>query len=63
MIAADSTQGKYKGAKPRGVGSRNKGLKWIRENANDGVLYFADDDNTYDLQLFKEVILYLISKC
>lgn len=44
-----------KGPKPRGVSNRNRGLTWIRENARDGVFYFADDDNTYDLQLFKEV--------
>lgn len=46
---------KYKGAKPKGVVCRNKALKWIRENAHDGVLYFADDDNTYDIDLFREV--------
>lgn len=44
-----------KGAKPRGVSNRNKGLEWIRQNAKNGVLYFADDDNTYDLDLFNEV--------
>lgn len=47
---------KTKGPKPRGVSNRNKGLAWIRENAKTGVFYFADDDNTYDLDLFKEVI-------
>ncbi|CAH1792073.1 unnamed protein product [Owenia fusiformis] len=45
--------------KPRGVLQRNLGLTWIRENlkkgANKGVLYFADDDNTYDLQIFEEM--------
>lgn len=56
MFLADPTKGRtYKGAKPKGVGCRNTGLKWIRENVHDGVLYFADDDNTYDLDLFKEV--------
>lgn len=44
-----------KGAKPRGVSNRNRGLKWIRANATKGVFYFADDDNTYDLNLFDEV--------
>lgn len=44
-----------KGPKPRGVSNRNKGLKWVRDNAKTGVLYFADDDNTYDLELFNEV--------
>lgn len=41
--------------KPRGVSNRNRGLQWIRANATDGVLYFADDDNTYDLDIFEEV--------
>ncbi|XP_019869458.1 galactosylgalactosylxylosylprotein 3-beta-glucuronosyltransferase P isoform X2 [Aethina tumida] len=46
---------KKKGTKPRGVSNRNKGLDWIRENAKTGVFYFADDDNSYDLQLFREI--------
>lgn len=46
---------KKKGPKPRGVSNRNRGLQWIRENAKSGVLYFADDDNTYDLELFEEI--------
>eukprot|EP00794_Sanderia_malayensis_P017770 gene17770-19546_t len=43
--------------KHRGVDQRNLGLKWIRENIEDhnGVIYFADDDNTYDLRLFNEM--------
>ena len=42
--------------KPRGVPQRNAGIKWLRENATKfGVVYFADDDNTYDLQIFEEV--------
>lgn len=44
-----------KGVKPRGVSNRNRGLKWIRANATEGVFYFADDDNTYDLDLFTQV--------
>lgn len=44
-----------KGYKPRGVSNRNRGLEWLKANATTGVFYFADDDNTYDLQLFKEV--------
>ena len=40
----------------RGVQQRNAGLKWIRENVEaDGVIYFADDDNTYDVRIFEEV--------
>jgi beta-1,3-glucuronyltransferase len=46
---------KKKGAKPRGVSNRNRGLEWLRANAKSGVFYFADDDNTYDIQLFEEV--------
>ncbi|KAJ8923646.1 hypothetical protein NQ315_010226 [Exocentrus adspersus] len=46
---------KTKGPKPRGVSNRNKGLEWIRQNAKTGVLYFADDDNTYDLDLFHQI--------
>lgn len=46
---------KRKGAKPRGVSNRNRGLQWLRANATSGVFYFADDDNTYDIQLFEEV--------
>ncbi|XP_050470531.1 galactosylgalactosylxylosylprotein 3-beta-glucuronosyltransferase P [Bombus huntii] len=44
-----------KGAKPRGVSNRNRGLQWIRANATNGVFYFADDDNTYDITLFDEI--------
>ncbi|XP_055614700.1 galactosylgalactosylxylosylprotein 3-beta-glucuronosyltransferase P-like [Uranotaenia lowii] len=41
--------------KPRGVSNRNRGLQWIRANATDGVLYFADDDNTYNLEIFEQM--------
>jgi len=41
---------------PKGVSNRNRGLEWILKHAKDeGVVYFADDDNTYDLRLFWEV--------
>ncbi|RWS24128.1 glucuronosyltransferase sqv-8-like protein [Leptotrombidium deliense] len=43
----------------RGVSNRIKGLKWIRDNVADvdkeGVIYFADDDNTYDIRIFDEM--------
>lgn len=46
-------------SKPRGVLQRNKGIQWLRDNQNiidkKGVVYFADDDNTYDLRLFDEM--------
>lgn len=48
--------------KHRGVDQRNLGLKWLRHSKNigKGVVYFADDDNTYHLDLFKEVLRFLI---
>lgn len=46
---------KKKGPKPRGVSNRNRGLEWLRANATGGVFYFADDDNSYDLEIFHEV--------
>ncbi|XP_053671812.1 galactosylgalactosylxylosylprotein 3-beta-glucuronosyltransferase P [Anopheles nili] len=41
--------------KPRGVSNRNRALQWIRANATEGILYFADDDNTYNLKLFEQL--------
>lgn len=44
--------------KARGVEQRNLGLKWIRQNLKSdmkGVVYFGDDDNTYDLRIFEQV--------
>lgn len=48
--------------KPRGVEQRNEGLRWLREEraaaggaSEQAVVYFADDDNTYSLQLFQEM--------
>ena len=50
--------------KSRGTEQRNLGLEWIRDNikANEtkGVVYFADDDNTYDIRLFDEVTVFSI---
>jgi galactosylgalactosylxylosylprotein 3-beta-glucuronosyltransferase 3 len=48
--------------KPRGVEQRNAGLAWLRDafdkgQLDAGVVYFADDDNTYDTRLFEEVSL------
>ncbi|KAL7734944.1 hypothetical protein ACLKA6_011211 [Drosophila palustris] len=44
-----------KRAKPRGVSNRNRGLDYLRANATEGVLYFADDDNTYDISIFEQM--------
>ncbi|XP_067681675.1 galactosylgalactosylxylosylprotein 3-beta-glucuronosyltransferase I-like isoform X1 [Haliotis asinina] len=45
--------------KPRGVLQRNVGLSWLRKNLDPevqpGVVYFADDDNTYDLKIFEQM--------
>ncbi|XP_015260061.1 PREDICTED: galactosylgalactosylxylosylprotein 3-beta-glucuronosyltransferase 1-like isoform X1 [Cyprinodon variegatus] len=45
---------------PRGTLQRNLALRWLRETypvnfSKPGVVYFADDDNTYSLQLFEEM--------
>lgn len=40
---------------PRGVANRRAALHWIRANVKQGVLYFGDDDNTFDLRLFSEI--------
>ena len=46
-------------SKARGVEQRNAGLNWLRKNYSpdncNGVFYFGDDDNKYDLRLFKDV--------
>lgn len=44
---------------PKGIWQRNKALAWLRKNYGEldsnGVVYFADDDNTYDLEIFREM--------
>lgn len=54
-----------KRAGQRGVEQRNTGLAWIRKHCKDscnghcnGVVYFMDDDNKYDLRLFHEVSIH-----
>ena len=44
--------------KPNGVSGRNAAVKWILDNEwnlSPGVIYFGDDDNTYDVSLFEEI--------
>ena len=68
-----ATSDKYKSSLPwplykvwgtvRGVEQRNAGLRWVKEHHqrynSSGVLYFADDDNKFDLRIFSEVSLNL----
>ena len=41
----------------RGVYQRNEAIKWLREERGGeaGVVYFADDDNTYSSELFEAI--------
>lgn len=44
---------------PRGVDQRNAAIQWLLDNVQmlpQGVVYFADDDNTFSPQLFKEIL-------
>lgn len=49
--------------KSRGAEQRNLGIEWLQIMSSkgllgknhEGVVYFADDDNTYDIELFEEV--------
>ena len=49
----------FRRMKPRGVMQRNVAITWLREHVDPrttpGVVYFADDDNTYDSQIFEKV--------
>ncbi|CAL9687391.1 unnamed protein product [Knipowitschia caucasica] len=45
---------------PRATEQRNVALTWLRQHRgrkDAGVVFFADDDNTYSLELFDEVIV------
>lgn len=39
----------------KGVIQRNLAIDWIRKNNLNGIVYFADDDNVYDIELFEEI--------
>ncbi|CAD5170862.1 unnamed protein product [Musa acuminata subsp. malaccensis] len=41
--------------KDRGVHQRNTALEHIERHRLDGIVYFADDDNIYSLELFEEL--------
>ena len=42
--------------KHKGTLQRNKALSWLKNSSyENGVIYFADDDNVYDIKLFEEV--------
>lgn len=44
-------------SKPRGVYQRNAAIQWLRDQKlrEQGVVYFADDDNTYSSELFEAI--------
>ncbi|KAI0528823.1 hypothetical protein KFK09_001366 [Dendrobium nobile] len=46
---------KSKEVKDRGVHQRNTALQHIENHHLDGIVYFADDDNIYSLQLFSKL--------
>lgn len=53
-----SSPSSYVKRRLKGIAQRNKALSWIRKNHHkglDAVLYFADDDNSYTLELFSEI--------
>ena len=51
----------------RGAGQRNRALHWLRKQFKvgqlPGVVYFGDDDNTYDIRLFEEVSYCMYITC
>ncbi|NP_001156556.1 galactosylgalactosylxylosylprotein 3-beta-glucuronosyltransferase 2 [Oryzias latipes] len=49
---------KFKFTGPRATEQRNAALAWLRHHRSrrdSGVVFFADDDNTYSLELFEEM--------
>ena len=62
LLHAETSE-ETKKAKQRGIDQRNTAIEWIRERCTkckgrgtcEGVVYFMDDDNTYDIRLFEKV--------
>ena len=50
---------RLKPVRGKGAEQRNHALQWLRKQYKvgqlQGVVYFGDDDNTYDIRLFEEV--------
>lgn len=64
LVAQTASFEKFKDKNPkakrhRGVEQRNAALNWLRDNLvlgkDKGVVYFMDDDNTYNIKLFDEM--------
>ncbi|KAH8341372.1 hypothetical protein KR059_004298 [Drosophila kikkawai] len=56
MVSPMPAKFRFADPAPRGVANRRAALQWLRQhNLTNGVLYFGDDDNTYDLRLFSEI--------
>ncbi|KAL5007931.1 hypothetical protein ScPMuIL_013512 [Solemya velum] len=55
----NTTPTEFKKGAARGVPQRNAGLDWLRQTLHHGesrgVVYFMDDDNTYDIRIFEEM--------
>ncbi|XP_076335235.1 galactosylgalactosylxylosylprotein 3-beta-glucuronosyltransferase S-like isoform X2 [Tachypleus tridentatus] len=55
-LCSTKPKNKTKPTSGRGVANRMKAIEWLRNSSiNDGVLYFADDDNSYDVRIFEEM--------
>ena len=41
--------------KPFNIAGKRIGIDWLRKNVKNGVMYIAEDHNTYHRDLFEEV--------
>ena len=65
VLLSVRTSNESKKLKLKGIDQRNMALNWIRSQCKecegfgtcDGVVYFMDDDNVYDIRLFNRVSL------